>query len=585
MIVLSRVLRVFAWFLIWCAPFIGNDAWCAPKPVPPSAKVLQPIGSAEPLRVKRGRDAEIHIACLEGDVDAQFVIKKAPGHGRLLGEPKKLNLTTASVVYRPPDDPNVRSDAFEFAVKNRAGVSFPATVRVEIVDPPVLLGLPREMSVNEPVWAGQPFHFEVPVTNDSAVDVRVRPEVRGPYRVDGLEPDGTVLVAGRGKSLLRVILNTGMSGTHRGQLMFVGRGEPPVTFQVLALAPVALRWRDEEWTGAAKERGITFPAEGFKLVNRAPYPVQVRLRSTPNLLHPKEVAIQAQDSVEFPLAHDANSDFREGVIEVEAEGSVFAVRWTFQRPAPVTAKVTEKPAMLNPAPAASAVAESVAEASAKPAAPVPSEKPAVKATTPVSVRPMVVNAGGAADAEADRIANAVKGLRAAESRRGLQRGFYETMEVFGAMPSHGIRVASAGSSHVVLEWENPQRREPSDFHLEIRRERIEDRTIPAGAEGNEKGTGSITVTGLLVEWVPVRPDYVRLVFGGSRIAARVDQLPPGIRHSFRVFVKNPGNQLDFAHAIEADTRIDRAWYAIGTLPLVILGLMAVSVLVWRRARR
>jgi hypothetical protein len=152
------------------------------------------------------------------------------------------------------------------------------------------------------------------------------------------------------------------------------------------------------------------------------------------------------------------------------------------------------------------------------------------------------------------------------------------------MPSLGIRTVAAGAHHVVLEWENPQRRDPSEFQLEIRRERMEDRVIPPGALGNEQGTDSLTVTGMLVEWVPVRPEYVRLVRGGSRIAARVDALPAGLRHSFRVFVRNPGNQLDFVHAIEADTKVERPWYAVGNVPLALALVAALGLLVWQRVR-
>ena len=202
----------------------------------------------------------------------------------------------------------------------------------------------------------------------------------------------------------------------------------------------------------------------------------------------------------------------------------------------------------------------------------------------VMVRPGVVGGVPVRNEETDRIASAVAGIKAAESQDKMQRGFNEAMAVFGAMPSVGIRTVSAGAHHVVLEWENPQRREPSDYHLEIRRERMEDRTIPPGAQGNEQGAQSITVTGMLVEWVPVRPDYVRPVLGGSRIAARVDLLPAGLRHSFRVFVKNPGNQLDFVHAIDADTHLERPWYAIGTVPTLLILFAAIGVMVWQRVR-
>jgi hypothetical protein len=213
---------------------------------------------------------------------------------------------------------------------------------------------------------------------------------------------------------------------------------------------------------------------------------------------------------------------------------------------------------------------------------VPAEKPTPAVR--VSARPAVVGGNPIRNGEADRIASAVAGIRAAESQNRLQRGFHEAMEVFGAMPSIGIRTVSAGAHHVVLEWENPQQRDPSEYHLEIRRERMEDREIPPGAPGNERGAQSITVTGMLVEWVPVRPEYVRLVLGGSRIAARVDLLPAGLRHSFRVFVRNPGNQLDFVHAIEADTTVERPWYAIGVLPAAFTLFAALGVLVWQRVR-
>ncbi|MEY5014217.1 MAG: hypothetical protein RIS92_575, partial [Verrucomicrobiota bacterium] len=72
--------------------------------------------------------------------------------------------------------------------------------------------------------------------------------------------------------------------------------------------------------------------------------------------------------------------------------------------------------------------------------------------------------------------------------------------------------------------------------------------------------------------------------GGSRIAARVDALPAGLRHSFRVFVRNPGNQLDFVHAIEADTKVERPWYAVGNVPLALALVAALGLLVWQRVR-
>ncbi len=568
------------WGIVWLLAALDSPALAAPKPVPPSARVLQAIGTVDPLRVKRGRDAEIHIACLEGDVDAQFVIKRPPASGRLLAEPKKINLSTASVTYRPPEDPSIRSDVFEFAVKNRAGVSFPATVRLEIIDPPVLLGLPRETVVTEPVWAGQPFALEIPVTNDTGLDVRVFPEVRGPFRLEGLLADGQVVVPARGKVVLRVALNTGLSGVHRGQLVFRGRAEVPATFQVLALAPVALQHGAEEWSGAAKEPVLGFPADGFQLINRAPFPVRVRMRSTPNLQHPPELLVDAQKTVPLPLGHDTNSDFREGVLEVEAEGSIFSVRWN-HRPAPSRPSAVPVPASA-PVPQVVAQIPPATEPPGQAASTVPAEKPTPAVR--VSARPAVVGGNPIRNGEADRIASAVAGIRAAESQNRLQRGFHEAMEVFGAMPSIGIRTVSAGAHHVVLEWENPQRRDPSEYHLEIRRERMEDREIPPGAPGNERGAQSITVTGMLVEWVPVRPEYVRLVLGGSRIAARVDLLPAGLRHSFRVFVRNPGNQLDFVHAIEADTTVERPWYAIGVLPAAFTLFAALGVLVWQRVR-
>lgn len=563
-----------AGFFCWPAP-------AAPKPVPPSAKVLQAVGTVDPLRVKRGRDSEIHIACLEGDVDAQFVIKRFPASGRLLSDPKKINLSTASVTYRPPEDPSIRSDVFEFAVKNRAGVSFPATVRLEIIDPPVLLELPRDTLVTEPVWAGQPFQLEIPVTNHAGVDVRARPEVRGPFRLEGVAADGHVVVPAQGKVVVRVALNTGLSGVHRGQLVFPGRSEVPATFQVLALAPVALQRGTEEWSGAAKEPALGFPAEGFQLINRAPFAVRVRMRSTPNLVHPPEVMVDSQKSVPLELAYDANSDFREGILEFEAEGAVFRVRWTYRRPEP-----RKPPAMqvasVEPVPQVVGQAPALGEATAPVAQPAPGVTPAPSVR--LSPRPVEVSGGTVRNPEADRIANAVAGIKAAESQGRLQRGFHEAMEVFGAMPSLGIRTVSAGAHHVVLEWENPQRRDPSEFHLEIRRERMEDRVLPPGSPGNEQGTESLTVTGMLVEWVPVRPEYLRLVLGGSRIAARVDLLPAGLRHSFRVFVKNPGNQLDFVHAIEADTKVERPWYAIGVVPMALTLFFALGILMWQRVR-
>jgi hypothetical protein len=565
---------------LWLVAVLGLRAAAAPKPLPPSAKVLQAIGTVDPLRVKRGRDSEIHIACLEGDVDAQFIIKRPPASGRLLADPKKINLSTASVTYRPPEDPAIRSDVFEFAVKNRAGVSFPATVRLEIMDPPVLLGLPRETLVTEPVWAGQPFELEIPVTNDSGLDVRVRPEARGPFRLEGVDAEGHVVVPSRGKAVLRVVLNTGQSGVHRGQLVFPGRSEVPASFQVLALAPVALQRGTEEWSGAAKEAVLGFPAEGFQLINRAPFPVRVRMRSTPNLVHPPEVVLDAQKTVPLELSHDANSDFREGVLEVEAEGALFRVRWTYRRPPPVS---TVMPFPVAP-PVPLVVVQTPAAGEPLPVGvePVPSVRPSPMVR--VSPRPAAVSGGSPRNPEADRIARAVAGIKAAESQDRLQRGFHEAMEVFGAMPSLGIRTVAAGAHHVVLEWENPQRRDPSEFQLEIRRERMEDRVIPPGAPGNEQGTDSLTVTGMLVEWVPVRPEYVRLVLGGSRIAARVDALPAGLRHSFRVFVRNPGNQLDFVHAIEADTKLERPWYAVGNVPLALALVAALGLLVWQRVR-
>jgi hypothetical protein len=562
---------------IWACSY---QAFAAPKPVPPSAKVLQAVGTINPLRVKRGQDSEIQISCLEGDVDAQFVIKRPPASGRLLGDPKKINLSTASVTYRPPEDPAVRSDVFEFAVKNRAGVSFPATVRLEITDPPVLLGMPRDTVVKEPVWAGQPFELEIPVTNDSGLDVRVRTEVRGPFRLEGLESDGCLVVPARGKVAARIALNTGLSGMHRGQLVFPGRSEAPANFQVLALAPVALQQGAEEWSGASKEPVLGFPADGFQLINRAPFPVRVRLRSTPNLLHPQEVLIDPQKSVPLNLAHDANSDFREGVLEVEAEAAFFRVRWMYRRPS--------VPAPPMPVPVPSVAPQGVAQVTPPNEAPLePAERGAAAKPAPVvrvSPRPVEGSANVVRNPEAERIASAVAGIKAVESKDLLQRGFYEAMEVFGTMPSLGIRTVSAGVNHVVLEWENPQRRDPSEYQLEIRRERMENRVIPPGAAGNEKGAQSVTVTGMLVEWVPVRPEYVRLVMGGSRIVARVDLLPAGLRHSFRIFVRNPGNQLDFVHAIDADTKRERPWYAIGTVPLALVLFAAVGVLVWQRAR-
>ena len=295
-----RVLS-FALLLGWAVTPCQADIRTDPKPEGKGGRPIRPpIARAARADAVRGFPVEISLTGLTASTrPMQFIIRRAPKHGRILAEPVPVGKDSAIVRYEGDPASAAQMDSFSFAVKVEGlGSSDEAEVTIRLVDPAPVVEVPGGLDLGR-ILAGQnidtgfslgnkgnaPFRATVPLPEGwawlapegGAFDVAPGESMEAKFRVRmkeageldhklELRPGSVVRILGRVlppflayPSLIRLQWEP---GTALRTWRFSIRNNAPDTMSIKLSAPAGVRVPESILVGFAETKEVSVTASG-----------------------------------------------------------------------------------------------------------------------------------------------------------------------------------------------------------------------------------------------------------------------------------------------------------------------------------
>jgi len=275
-----------------------------------------PVAKAAQVTAVRGVPVEIRLTGLTASTrQLQFIVRRNPGQGRLLGQPVPAGKDTAIVRYEADPGSTAATDTFSFAVKvEGSSSSEEAEVTVRLVDPAPVLEAPPGMDLGR-MLANEPQERTFTIRNKG----------NAPYKAAVPLPEGWAWIApsngefeiGPGASVeatLRVRMREAGELDQKVTLLpgtvirFIGRALPPFLGY-----PALLRL---QW-----EPGTAKRTWHFSLRNNRPDPLTIGLSAPTGLTIPGTVTVPFAETQEVTVTATGDvSKVWTGKIRMESPG-------------------------------------------------------------------------------------------------------------------------------------------------------------------------------------------------------------------------------------------------------------------------
>lgn len=260
------------------------------KVLPPAPP--QPVPQV--IKVHRGGKAEIELHIYGSQKDElRFPIRTKPTSGKL-SEPVAKGREAAVVTYEPPADLSVKGDRFTYASQGPGGVSAPAEVRIEIIDDPVDLQVPKAIEFPAMLAGGKASReFEISNRGGSLAEGLI--EVDAPWSIEG---SNRYHLTGGASQKFKLIFAPVHDGGFESDLRFSSQPDrsTPVTGRAnaaLALSVAQLDLRSQP--GDAARSGA------FDISNNTASDQQVTFSAGARLQLAKSVAVPANAHISVPV--------------------------------------------------------------------------------------------------------------------------------------------------------------------------------------------------------------------------------------------------------------------------------------------
>jgi hypothetical protein len=247
-----------------------------PQPIPQKVKVLRDSMIDIPLRIYGRKNQSV-----------TFLIRLQPA-GKLTA-PKNTEREAAVVQYRPPVNPAVTTDSFEYAARSDLGVSAPAVVEIEIIDIPAALIAPVEVLFG-PILTGETDKETIEIQNQGGSVTEGDLMVNAPWRVE-VSPHYRI-EPGQRRSVA-ITFAPDKPGDFTAELRFSSQPDRVTTLRGKALSALEAKpaiLRLEPIVGAM------IRAAGLEIVNHTSEPQTVRVTGSPRLITDTPLALNPGQS-------------------------------------------------------------------------------------------------------------------------------------------------------------------------------------------------------------------------------------------------------------------------------------------------